>query len=85
MRMLIYRLFLLTGIVLSLVGVSSEKTEAAVGGSDVSVREMKEQPLVFSDIINAGQSHMIAYHYSHSSHSSHASHYSHRSHYSSRW
>lgn len=85
MRTLIYRLFLLTGIVLSLVGVSGEKADAAVGGSDVSVREMKEQPLVFSDVINAGQNHMTAYHYSHSSHSSHASHYSHRSHYSSRW
>ncbi len=85
MRTLIYRLFLLTGIVLSLAGVSGEKADAAVGGNDVSVREMKEQPLVFSDVINAGQNHMTAYHYSHSSHSSHASHYSHRSHYSSRW
>lgn len=85
MRTLIYRLFLLTGIVLSLVGLSSEKSEAAMSGSDVSIHELKEQPLVFSDIINANQNHMTAYHYSHSSHSSHASHSSHRSHYSSRW
>ena len=79
MRTLIYRLFLLTGIVLSLVGLSSEKSEAAMSGSDVSIHELKEQPLVFSDIINTNQNHMTAYHYSHSSHSSHASHYS------SRW
>lgn len=85
MRTLIYRLFFLAGIVLSMVGVVGEKAEASEPDREVAIQQLKERPIVFSDLIDESQSNIIAYHYSHSSHLSHASHYSHRSHYSSRW
>lgn len=91
MRKIIYKIFVVSGILASAFGSFAQPANAVVNPVSLDTKiTQKEQgdngKLYFTDAIKGvGDMQLYAAHYSHVSHSSHSSHSSHYSHVSSRY
>ena len=82
MKNLIYKSFLLAGVIASVLGFNSTTANSQTGissdDSSTSIDAQKNSPIMFEQLMKKSSGDIILWHTSHSSHSSHSSHVSSR-------